>query len=181
MASITRIYARALADVVFETRQDAAKTLQELHALSALLRANPDLRRVWENPAISAEQKRGVLDAIAKREGLSREVRNFVAVLIDHRRMHFYDSIVAQLAQELDARMGFAEAQITSARDLSEAEKRALEAQVEKLTGKKVRAKYGRDSAILGGAIVRVGSAIYDGSVLGQLQKIREQITGEGF
>ena len=50
--------------------------------------------------------------------------------------------------------------------------------QVEKLTGKKVRARYSRDPAILGGAIVRVGSTIYDGSVLGQLQRIREQIAG---
>jgi len=181
MASVTRLYARAFADVVFGSRLDAGKALGELHALSALLVANPDLRRVWENPAITAEQKRGVLDAIAKREGLSREVRNFVAVLIDRRRMHFFDAIVTQLAQELDARMGFAEAQITSARDLSDAEKRALEGQVEKLTGKKVRAKYGRDSAILGGAIVRVGSTIYDGSVLGQLQRIREQIAGDSF
>jgi F-type H+-transporting ATPase subunit delta len=181
MASVTRLYARAFADVVFGSRLDAGKALSELHALSALLVANPDLRRVWENPAITGEQKRGVLDAIGKREELSREVRNFVAVLIDRRRMHFFDAIVAQLAQELDARMGFAEARITSARDLSDAEKRALEGQVEKLTGKKVRAKYGRDSAILGGAIVRVGSTIYDGSVLGQLQKIRQQIAGEGM
>ena len=45
--------------------------------------------------------------------------------------MHFFDAIVAQLGHELDARMGFAEAQITSFRDLSEAEKRALELQVE--------------------------------------------------
>src|SRR4029077_4051803 len=102
MASVTRLYARAFADVVFDTRLDAGKTLQELQALGSLLAENPDLRRVWENPAIAADQKRGVLDAIAKREGLSREVRNFVAVLIDHRRMHFYDAIVAQLAQELD-------------------------------------------------------------------------------
>jgi F-type H+-transporting ATPase subunit delta len=176
MASVTRVYARAYADVVFETRLDAAKTLQELHALSALLRANSDLQRVWENPAIPAEQKRGVLDAISRREGFSRQVRNFVAVLIDHRRMHFFDAIVEQLGHELDARLGFAEAQITSARDLSDGEKRTLESQVERLTGKKVRAKYSRDHTILGGAIVRVGSTIYDGSVLGQLQKIREQI-----
>jgi F-type H+-transporting ATPase subunit delta len=181
MASVTRLYARAFADVVFGSRLDAGKTLQELHGLNALLVSNPDLRRVWENPAITGEQKRGVLDAIGKREGLSREVRNFVAVLIGHRRMHFFDAIVTQLSLELDARMGFTEAQITSSRDLSDAEKRALEGQVEKLTGKKVRAKYGRDSAILGGAIVRVGSTIYDGSVLGQLQKIREQIAGEGL
>jgi F-type H+-transporting ATPase subunit delta len=181
MASVTRVYARALADVVFETHLDASKTLRELHALGELLKSNPDLRKVWENPAIAAGQKRAVLDAIVRREGFSRAVRNFVAVLIDRRRMHFFDAIVEQLGHELDARLGFAEAQITSSRDLSEAEKRALEAQVERLTGKKVRARYARDHAILGGAIVRVGSTIYDGSVLGQLERIREQIAGDTF
>jgi len=178
MASVTGVYARAFADVVFERRLDATKTLRELHALGDLLKNNPDLRRVWENPAIAAEQKRGVLDAIVHREGFSRLVRNFIAVLIDHRRVHFFNAIGEQIGHELDARLGFAEAQITSARDLSEAEKRTLEAQVERLTGKKVRARYSRDQGILGGAIVRVGSTIYDGSVLGQLQRIREQIAG---
>lgn len=178
MASVTNVYARAFADVVFDKKLDAAKALQELAALGVLLKENEDLRRVWENPAIAAEQKRGVLDAIAKREGWSRPVRNFAAVLIDHRRMHLFDSIVEHLRHELDARLGFAEAQITSFRDLSDPEKRKLEAQVEKLTGKKVRARYSRDASILGGAVVRVGSTIYDGSVLGQLQRIREQIAG---
>jgi F-type H+-transporting ATPase subunit delta len=178
MASVVSIYARAFADVVFDSRMDAVKTMEQVHLLSALLRENADLRRVWENPAITADQKRGVLDAIAKREGLSKQVRNCVAVLIDHRRMHFFEAIVEQLAHELDARMGFAEAQITTARDLSDPEKRSLEAQVEKLTGKKVRARYLRDAAIIGGAVVRVGSTIYDGSVLGQLDSIREEIAG---
>jgi len=178
MASVTSIYGRALADVVFEKKLDGGKILAELRTLSALLHANPDLRRVWENPAIAAEQKRGVLDAIATREGISQPVRNFVAIVIDHRRMHFFDAIVKQLQQELDVRMGFAEAEVTSFRDLSEAEKRLLEAQLGKLTGKNVRARYSRDAAILGGAIVRVGSTIYDGSVLGQLEKVRDQIAG---
>jgi len=178
MASVTSIYARAFADVVFEKRLDGGKILDQLRALSGLLEANPDLRRVWENPAIAAEQKRSVLDAIAARERISQPVRNFVAVLIDNRRMHFFDAIVRQLQHELDARMGFAEAQVTSFRELNDAEKRTLESQVEKLTGKKVRARYTRDVAILGGVIVRVGSTIYDGSVLGQLEKMREQIAG---
>jgi F-type H+-transporting ATPase subunit delta len=181
MASVTSIYSRAFADVVFDSRLHAGKTLEELRSLGALLETNPDLRRVWVNPAIAAEQKRAVLDAIAKREGLSKPVRNFVAVLIDHRRVDFFDAIVEQLGHELDRRMGFAEAQITSSRDLSEPEKRALEAQVEKLTGKKVRARYARDAAILGGAVVRVGSTIYDGSVLGQLERIREQIAASSY
>lgn len=180
MASVTSIYARAFADVVIERRLDAAKTLQELQTLSALLAAHSDLRHVWENPAIPAEQKRRVLDALAKRERFSQPVRNFVAVLIDRRRFHIYDAIATQVQHELDARMGLAEAQITSCRELNDTEKRTLESQVAKLTGKKVRAHYARDSSILGGAIVRVGSTIYDGSVLGQLQRIRERIAGEG-
>ena len=69
-------------------------------------------------------------------------MRNFLAVLIDHRRITFLGPIVKQFEHELDDRMGFAEAEITSARELDDAERRALEAQVEILTGKKVRARY---------------------------------------
>src|SRR5262249_7700118 len=136
MASVTRIYARAFADVVFEKRLDSGKALDQLRGLSALLEANPDLRRVWETPGSAAEQNRGIVDAIAGREKISAAVRNFVAVLIDNRRIHFFDAIVRQVQQELDARMGIAEAQVTTFRDLGDAEKRLLESQVEKLTGK---------------------------------------------
>ena len=105
------------------------------------------------------------------------QVRNLVAVLIDHRRTHFLGPILRQLEKELDARLGFAEAEITSSRDLTDAEKRAFEAQVSKLTGKKVRARYDLDASLLGGAVLRVGSTIYDGSVKGQLERIKEAIS----
>ncbi len=176
MASVISSYARAFAEVVIERRLDFAKILQELQALARLLAGSTELRRVWESPAIPAEQKRRVLDVIVAREGISRPVRNFMAVLMDHRRVHFFEPIVHQFEQEMNRRLGFAEAEITSARELSEAEKRELEERVEKLTGKKVRARYSRDQSILGGAIVKVGSTIYDGSVLGQLERIREQL-----
>lgn len=177
MASVASSYARAFADVVLNARIDAARAIGELRNIATLLQQNPQLKRVWENPAIPAEQKRGVLDGIVRHEGISKPVRNVIAVLMDHRRVQFLDAIITQLEKELDSRLGFAEADITSARDLSDAEKRALETQVEKLTGKKVRAKYGRDAALLGGAVVRVGSTIYDGSVKGRLERIREAIT----
>ena len=96
---------------------------------------------------------------------------------MDHRRLAFLGRIIEQLEKELDARLGFAEAQISSARELGDAEKRVLEAQIEKTTGKKVRASYGLDASLLGGAVVRVGSTIYDGSVKGQLEKIKEAIS----
>jgi F-type H+-transporting ATPase subunit delta len=177
VASVASTYARAFADVVVSAHLDANRAVGGLHRIVGLLTESENLRRVWENPAVPAEQKRKLLDAIVEREGIERHVRNLVAVLIDHRRVQFLARIAEQLKKELDARMGFAEAHITSARELGDAEKRALEAQIEKVTGKKVRAQFGLDAALLGGAVVRVGSTIYDGSVKGQLEKIREAIS----
>jgi len=177
VASVASTYARAFADVVLSARLDANVAIGGLREISRLLTESSDLRRVWENPAVPADQKRRLLDAIVKQEGIERHVRNLIAVLIDHRRIQFLERITSQLEKELDSRMGFAEAQITSARELGDAEKRALESQIEKATGKKVRAQFGLDASLLGGAVVRVGSTIYDGSVKGQLEKIREAIS----
>jgi F-type H+-transporting ATPase subunit delta len=177
MASVTKIYARAFADAVLGGKLDPAQTLKEAQDMAQLVASSKDLREVWETPSIPAEQKRQVLDALVAREKVSRTVRNFLAVLIDHRRMHFLQPIVKEFELELDQRMGFAEAEISSARDLSDPEKRALEGQVQKLTGKKVRARYLRDTSLLGGATVRVGSTIYDGSVKGQLERIRQALS----
>jgi len=177
MASVGSTYARAFVDVVLSAKLDANRAIAELHTLAGLLADSADLRRVWENPAIPAEQKRGLLDAIVQRDEISRPVRNMVAVLIDHRRVPFLKPIVQQVEKEINQRLGFAEAQITSVRELGDGEKRTLEAQIEKVTGRKVRAQYGQDVSLLGGALVRVGSTVYDGSVKGQLEKIREAIS----
>jgi F-type H+-transporting ATPase subunit delta len=176
MASVTNTYARAFADVIFDRRLDAVKTLAEAQSLASLVASSKDLREVWEAPSIPADQKRKLLDAIAAREKMSRETRNFVAILIDNRRISFLSAIVEQLEQELNNRLGFVEAEVTTARELGDTERRPLEAEIEKVTGKKVKARYLRDASVLGGAVVRVGSTIYDGSVKGQLEKIRQQM-----
>lgn len=177
MASVASTYARAFADVVMDDHLDANRAVGGLRRIAGLLAESAELRRVWENPAVPADQKRNLLDAIVQREGIEKHVRNLVAVLIDHRRTHFLGRITEQLEKELDARMGFAEAQVTSARELGDPEKRVLEAQIEKVTGKKVRARFGLDASLLGGAVVRIGSTIYDGSVKGQLERIKEAIS----
>jgi len=177
MASVASTYARAFADVVFDAHLDAGRAINGLRRIASLFSQSLDLRRVWENPAVPADQKRKLLDAIVKREGIEPQVRNLVAVLIDNRRLPFLSRIIEQVEKELDARLGFTEAQISSARELADAERRTLESQIAKTTGKKVRASYGLDPSLLGGAVVRIGSTIYDGSVKGQLEKIKEAIS----
>jgi F-type H+-transporting ATPase subunit delta len=177
MANIANIYARAFADVIFHLRLDPRGTLQEVQSIAALVDESRELREVWEAPSIPAVQKRAVLDAIAARENISRPVRNFLAVLIDHRRVNFLAPVIEQLEQEINQRLGIADAQVTSARELGDAERRSLELQVGQLTGKTVQARYALDASILGGAIVRVGSTIYDGSVKGKLERMKAAIS----
>lgn len=176
MASVVGTYARAFADVVMSSNADSARMLAELHSMLAMLAESADLRRVLENPSIPAQQKNAVIDAVTQRTGGSRPVRNFVKVVTDHRRLPLFTEIVKQVELELDDRMGFAEAQVTSARLLNDPEKQLLETEIAKLTGKRVRARYQQDASLLGGAVVQVGSTIYDGSVNGQLERIREQL-----
>lgn len=172
-------YARALSDVVVARKLDAAKTVEEVNALAAVIGGSTELRTVLENPSVGPKQKLAVLDALASRLGASRYVRNFAALLVDNRRIAALPEIARQFALELDERLGLAQADVTTARDLDDTEKDLLVGHIERLTNRKVRARYARDPKLLGGAVVRLGSTVYDGSVRGQLQRMKDHIRGE--
>jgi F-type H+-transporting ATPase subunit delta len=176
VAAIASRYARALVEVVLEQKLDADVAREQLNSFAEAVRESNDLRRVWESPAVPSEQKRAVLDAIVGQMSAFKAIRNFMAVIIDHRRIPMLHEIARQFAVELDAQLGFVEAEVSSARQLSTEEKRQLESQVERLTGKKVRAQYTSDPGLLGGVVVRVGSTIYDGSIRGQLEKMKREL-----
>jgi F-type H+-transporting ATPase subunit delta len=108
-----------------------------------------------------------------------RQMRNFIAVLIDQSRISILPDIAKQFETELNTRLGRVEAEVTSARPLSDVERHSLVAQVAKTTGRQVSAKYSIDAKLLGGAVVRVGSTVYDGSVRGQLHKIKQELSNE--
>ena len=177
MAAVASRYARALVEVLIEQKADTDIARQQLHAIVDAVEESNDLRRVWESPAVLPEQKRAVLDGIAAQIKALKPIRNFMAVLIDHRRIGMLNDIARQFEVELDKVLGFTEVQVSSARPLSPGEKRAVETRVENMTGKKVRARYVTDAQLLGGMVVRAGSMIYDGSVRGQLEKMRQELS----
>ena len=175
--SVFSRYARAFADVVIETKLDPRKVEDELRSFVRIVESVPDLRTVWENPSVDARQKRAVLDQIIAHVGGSRTLRNFIAVLIDHRRIAALPEIARQFEIDLNERLGLADAEVTSARELNDSEKRSLEARVGEVIGKKVRARYKTDARVLGGAVVKVGSTIYDGSIRGQLERLKQELS----
>ena len=176
MSAVASRYARAFADLLFEQRVDAAKIAEQLRAVVAWVQQSQPLREVWENPSVPAEQKRAVLDALSRKAKLPQLLRNFVAVILDHHRSAQLPEIAQQFQEELNQRLGLAEADVTSARELSAEERRRLETQIKSVTGKSVTARYATDAGLLGGALVRVGSTVYDGSVRGQLERLKEQL-----
>jgi F-type H+-transporting ATPase subunit delta len=178
VAAIAGRYARAFAEVAAEHKMDPDKTIQELEQLSALFAQSHELHNVFLNPAVPHEQKISLLDAIVQKMGGTKWLRNFLAVLIEHRRIGQIGEITREFREQLDQRMGIADAQVNSARELTPAERKMLESQLAGVTGKKIRAHYGENPELLGGAVVRIGSTIYDGSVRGQLQRIKEEIVG---
>jgi F-type H+-transporting ATPase subunit delta len=178
MAAVSSRYARAFADVIADSKLDATKAVDQLRSLVAAFQESHDLREVWESPAITVEQKQGVLDAIAAKIGITdRPLRNFIAVLIDHNRIALLPDIARQLDIELNSRIGRIDAEIVSARELAPEQRSALIAEISRLTGKTILPHYATDEKLIGGVKVRVGSTIYDGSVRGQLQRIRQQLT----
>jgi F-type H+-transporting ATPase subunit delta len=179
MAAVASRYARALTDVVFSAHLDPAKTIQDLKDIASTLQTSKDLRFAWESPAIPQPKKLQLLDAIAAQAGMVKQVRNFIAILIDQRRLNVLPEMITLLQSQINERLGFADAEVTSSRPLADDERKTLESQVAKATGKTIRASYGQDKALLGGAVVKVGSTIYDGSVRGRLERIKAQIAGQ--
>jgi F-type H+-transporting ATPase subunit delta len=176
--SLARRYAAALADVAIERNEgDAVKS--GLASFIDVFYESEDLRNFLESPGLDSEAKRGAIEKIAERMGLAAAVRNFLWIIVDHRRTGMLREIEAAFREELNARLGIAEAEVVSARSLSDFEKQELLAALEHRTGKKIEAQFREDKKVLGGAVVRVGSTIYDGSVREQLARLRDQLEME--
>jgi F-type H+-transporting ATPase subunit delta len=177
MAAVSSRYARAFADVIASAKLDPAVVLDQLRSLAGAFTLSRDLRAIWESPAVPAVQKLSLLDAVAAKTGVTtRQLRNFVALLIDQGRINLLPELVEQLESELNSRSGRVHAEIVSARELVEGQRVALLAELGRLTGKAILPRYAIDASLIGGVKVRVGSTIYDGSVRGQLQRIRQQL-----
>jgi F-type H+-transporting ATPase subunit delta len=171
-------YANALADVALaQGAADAA--LKQLGDFAAAFATSSELRNFLTTPGVPREEKHGVIEKIAARIGAGKIIRNFLFVIADHHRTHILPEIVASFEDVIRERQGVAEAEISSAVELTAAQKRKFAQTLERLTGKKIQAKYSLDPALVGGAVVRVGDTIYDGSVRNSLNRMRARLVAE--
>jgi F-type H+-transporting ATPase subunit delta len=174
-------YASALADVVLTAGSglDPVKVAEQLKGIEDLIQASPDLKHVMLSPAVASAKKRAVIAKLSSGLGLVKQVQNFIYVVIDHRRMDQLAEIREAFEAAVDIQQNVVQAKVTSAQALTDAQRGLLQSEFEKLTGKKVNADYEVDDSLIGGAITRIGSTVYDGSVKGQLEKLRRKLISE--
>lgn len=176
MSAFVSRYARAFADVVQAAKLDTSGIDRQLNDFLATWDGSRELRDVFENPAIPARQKIAVLDKMNWKLGMQKELRNLIAVLIDHDRISSVREVAAAYRIELQERQGIRQAEIVTARELSEQERAELVAGVGKLAGARIQPSFKLDKSILGGTVVRIGSTVYDGSVRGRLARLKEEL-----
>jgi F-type H+-transporting ATPase subunit delta len=178
LKSVSVQYANAFADIAIA--QGAPQTaVRQLADFGEAFAGSAELRNFLGSPAVDTQIKHRVIEKIVAKQGTGRIIRNFLFVIVDHHRTHMLPEIIAAVQDVVRQRQGIAEAEISSAAELSAAQKTELAKTLGRLTGKRIEPKYSLDPALLGGAIARVGDTIYDGSLRSRLAEMRARLSEE--
>ena len=179
--AIANRYASALAEVVSQPgcAIGAEAALGQLDHFHGLLAESKELRRILDSPAVSPSDKRRLTARLAERLELSVTVRNFLYVVIDHRRMPVLDQMIDAFRQWIDERAGVARIMVASARPMARQQRDALISKFSRVIGRTVSAEFTVKPELVGGATVRFGSTVFDGSLRAQFNHLDRVLSGE--
>lgn len=168
-------YARALLSVI-----DDPRTLEQtdafLTALAESLESSSELRATMLDPAVPRATRKKILRSLVSGTGLPTEIGNFLAILVDNNRVAALGAIAAVFHEERERKQGIVAAAMTTAAPLgTEMQDRARRA-FERLTGATVRMTFDVRPELIGGAVTRIGSTVYDGSLRSQLDRLRRKM-----
>jgi len=170
-------YARALLDVAIKEKADLERIEQELADFAALLDAQPALKKVLLNPAVPVPRKRAASVELTARAKLTPIVAKLLVLLAERDRLILIPDLLASYRDRLADYRKIVRAEVTTATPLAPERIQQIQKSLAGVTGRSVTLSARVDPSIVGGIVARVGSVVYDGSVTGQLQKLRERLT----
>ena len=170
-----RRYAKALIDLA---RRDGiiAEIGAQLQHYQALLRENTQLPRVLENPGVDIQVKTGIMTTIFERTQPAPLLRNFLLLLMHKGRLPQLDAICTQYARMASDELHRVVAQVTTAVEMDAQQRQIVTQKIAAATQKNVQLEAHVDPALIGGLVVRVNNVILDGSVRGQLARMRKAL-----
>lgn len=171
---MARRYARAVFDLAV-AEGDVDGWLGDLHLIQSFL-GEVDVAMLLEKPEIPLAAKQEIVDRSLGKLGRLR--RNFVYVLVTNGRVRAIDEIVSQFQALVNDYRGLAVAEVVTAVPLDDRESQRVAQRLEALVGKKIVLQRRVDPSILGGVVARIGDHLIDGSIAGQLDALRDQLSG---
>lgn len=171
-----RPYARAIMDTA-GTPQKANDLRGELMRFASALGTSTNLRELYANPGIDQATKLDLTAKLARKMKASDLAAKTLEVLVRNHRINDLDAILEALASYVNAALGVAVAEVRSAKSLAPDEIEQLAVTLSKKVGKKVELDIRTDKQLLGGFVVKIGSEIWDASVLGKINKFRESLS----
>jgi F-type H+-transporting ATPase subunit delta len=176
--SVARRYAQAVHNLL-ESPEDIDRVEKDLESIRSLMAALPSLGRIVSHPGVPVERRKAILDQALTGLDCHPAARGAVALLSLQRDLKHLPALVHHFRRLREERLGVASAQVTTALPLANGERPAWEDALSKVAGKPVRIEFHTDSSLIGGAVARIGSVLYDGSVRGSIQRIRQSLLGE--
>jgi len=174
--SIARRYAAALFDVAHKSGQ-AERAGDELKSIAQTIDGHAELSRVLGTPSVPSHVKKQIVTEVLKAAGtFSPEITRLVTMLADRDRLTVLGALQAAYAERLMEEKKIVPAEIVTAAPLTDASREALRKALGAATGRDVTITERVDPSIVGGVVARVGSLVFDGSVVRQLDRLREKL-----
>ena len=169
------------ATAVFELAQDGNvidAVAADFIALRTAIHASADLARLVRSPAFSREDQARALQALLERMGVSPLTLKFLLLVAAKRRLFALEGIIAAYNHKVARLKGEVEAEVTSARALSDSETEDLKHVLKSRLGREPRLQTRVDPTLLGGLVVKLGSRMIDSSIRTKLNGIRAAMKG---
>jgi F-type H+-transporting ATPase subunit delta len=168
-------YARALLDVVIK-EGNPEQVDQELATLARLFAGNTELQKALANPAVPVAAKRKVIESVVSRTAPTPALGKLLVMLADRDRLALIPELAEVYRERLMEHQKVINAELTTAVALPADRVAQFEKRIAAATGRRVTMTASVDPALIGGAVARVGSIVYDGSIATQLAKMRERL-----
>lgn len=140
----------------------------------AAVEASPELRAVLRNPQLESTAKAAILRDLAGED--DPLLANFLALTAEKGRAGELEEIAREFERLLAREERRLTVELTTARELSDAEADAIVGQIEQASGRKVEATRSVDPALVGGIVLQAGSLRVDASVRGRLERLRQEL-----
>ncbi len=177
MASPGSTAARRYAEAAFAlaSRDDALDAYADGLDLAAGMLGEGDALDVLRNPARPLRQRTDVIDGLLAGR-VPEPVLKLVGLLVERGKIDRLPAVATAYRRLLNERRGVVEALATAAAPLSNDDQAALQRKVARMTGRTVDLRVAVDETLIGGLTVRVGDTLYDASVRGRLERLRERL-----